>query len=164
VTTPPLTLADRTRRWTEPLFLCLLIVLTLIAGLLTADRWAGMDAAFFSTISQLIVALFIAIAVDFLIKLRRSWKSWLERAAIVIMLVLSWTGLFACIAALVSLNPAAPTPVSPWLSGLAGTGLVAASAVVSLSFTERLRGKNKPRQTLIAVLFVAPPVILLALL
>ena len=80
---------------------------------------------------------------------------------IFLLLLLSWTGLFACIAAHATLGSSTDVAALPTLSGLAGTGLIAASAVVSLSFTERLRAKDKPRRMLLAVAFVVPPVLLI---
>jgi hypothetical protein len=161
VTAPSVPAVDSLRRWTEPLFLALLIVLSVVAGMLTSQRWTGMDSGFYGVISQLIATLFIAITVEFFAQLPRSWKGTQERIAIFILIVMSWTGLFACITALVALGAKHAGEVPAWLAGFAGSGLLAAAAVVSLSFTERLRGKDRPRQTLIAVAFVVPPVVLL---
>jgi hypothetical protein len=145
---------DLLRQWAQPSFLVVLVLLPVAAGIGTGQRWGNADASFYATTAQIIATLFIAITVEFYVHLSEKWKGIQERVAIVALLVMSWIGLFACIKAMVEGG-------TSWSSGLAGAGLVAASGVVSLSFCERLRGGAGPRQNAIALLFLAPPVLLL---
>jgi hypothetical protein len=134
----------------------MLLFFPILCGVSVAMRWPHAKGEFYATASGIIATLFIAMAVEFFAGDRQVLADELDRFMVLGLIILSWSGLFGCIRAMLD--------VGTWLtSGLAGAGLMAASVLVSLALLTRVTQSNARPPVSIVLIFLIPPVALLVL-
>ena len=139
------------------LVFALVVLLPLLTGWRVAQRWPEPDANFFEGTAQLLVALFIAMAVEFSTPGEKVWQNTLDKVMLLLLLATGWSGLFGCIQTMFSGQRTALH------SGLAGAGLMAASTLVSLAWLSHLR-LGTGRLAVMVLVFLVPPVLVLTVL
>jgi len=128
-----------------------LVALALIPILVGAGmglKWADAEDPFYSSISQVIATLFVAITFDFFAT-EASRKGGLDGVRLLALIAQSWLGFFACIRALAT----GGTGVT---MALAGAGVTAAAVLVSLALYGHIvtSGEATDASRLIAVAVV----------
>jgi hypothetical protein len=123
-------------------------------------KWPNPGGSFYSDTGQIIATLFVAMAIEFF-AFGAKGETYDALLAIA-LLALSWLGLLACIRA--SAGSATGATVA-----LAGTGVTAASTLVSLSLYEKVKGGlDSHADDLLAaatvILFILAPVLVLIIL
>jgi hypothetical protein len=93
-------------------------------------KWGSVEDNYYESTSQIIASLFIAMAVE-LFADRQAWSEPLARVQALVLIALSWIGLFACIRALAGGGDAISV-------ALAGAGVTAASTLVALTLYGRI--------------------------
>jgi len=159
---PPEAEADRIRRL-ERLVLLTAVVLPLCVGITVASRWHGEAGEnFYTTISQVIATLFVAIAVEFFTSADKEREGY-EVGVLIALVLLAWTGFFACIRALVGDDTG-----TSLTAGVAACGLTANVVLVSLTLYMRIVQSRQARALNQGVLwlfvgFLTAPVLVLIL-
>jgi hypothetical protein len=144
----------RVRRWT-------LLPGPLLVGATMGLKWPNPGESFYSDTGQIIATLFVAMAIEFF-AFGAKGETYDALLAIA-LLALSWLGLLACVRA--SAGSATGTTVA-----LAGTGVTAASTLVSLSLYEKVKasGLDSHADDVLAaatvILFILAPVLVLIIL
>lgn len=146
----------RYNRWAPTLVVALLLLMPILTWLAVAKRWPTEDDAYYSTLAQIIATLFIAIAIEFFARDNVLWKDRLDQFMILGLIAISWSGLFACVRALLDGGTA-------FTSGLAAAGVMSASVLVSLALFARVRPAVSGPPVRIVLVFLVPPVVLLVL-
>ena len=106
-----------------------LVAIPILVGIAMAINWPDAGESFYSSVSQIIATLFIAIAVEFFYTTAR--MEILDVVRVVLLTALSWLGLIACVRALAGDQNSVTV-------GLAGAGVTAASVLVSLALYEQV--------------------------
>lgn len=141
-------------QWRTILTVVLLLLLPVLAGLVVAKRWDA-DAGFYSTVSQIIATLYIAIAVEFFTAERLLWEDGPDQVLVLALLGSSSLGLFACVRGFLIGGG------GPVMTGLAAAGLMACSMLVGLALLRRIRLSERIPPMQVLAVFVVPPVLLL---
>jgi hypothetical protein len=145
------------QHWRPALVVGMLLLLPVLTGIAAARRWPSIDESFYAVASQIIATLFIAISVEFFARDKLVWEDKLDQFMILALIAFSWSGLFACIRAMLDGGTALT-------SGLATAGLMSASVLVSLALFARVKASSSGSPARIVLMFLFPPVLLLILL
>jgi hypothetical protein len=137
------------------------VSIPVLVGVTMGYRWPDAGENFYSSTSQVIATLFIAIAVEFFAR-EAAATGRLEAIRLVLLVGQSWVGFFACVRALAG-SPTAGTV------GLAGAGVTAASVLVSVTLYDQIMATSGQSDRLklvaagVVLFFLFPPVIILIL-
>lgn len=147
----------RYKKWVPLLVVAMLLGLPVLTGVAVARRWPTIDDAYYGAVSQIIATLFIAIAVELFAPDKLVWDDRLDQFMVLSLIALSWSGLFGCARAMLGGGTA-------FTSGLAATGLMSASVLVSLALFARVTPTKTGPPAKLVFVFLVPPVLLLIVL
>jgi cation transport ATPase len=150
---------NRRRQRRARLVVAATLTIPLCVGLTVAFRWGDAPGEnFYTTISQVIATLFVAIAVEFFTRVATERRPY-EAVALLLLMLMGWTGFFACIRALAG-NTTSIT------AGVAATGVTATELLVSLALYDRIVQRSvetalRTRALWLLLPFLAAPVLVL---
>lgn len=124
-----------------------LFLIPILAGLIAGMKWPSDSVEFYSLIAQVIATLFVAIAVEFFLRDASIWNSPADKFMVMALIAITWTGMFACIRAIL-------VGGDGLMTGFATAGIVAASVLVSLTLFARVQDSARPRPGLMLVLLI----------
>lgn len=138
-------------RWQTAILVGLLVI-PLLVGTSSAQRWPNLDNDFYSGASQVIATLFVAIALEFFSRTTPPWSDRLERAVVLCLMAISWAGLFASIRATID------THGGPINIALTTAGLMSTSILVCVALFDRIG------TTGLVLTFLLAPVLIMVVL
>jgi hypothetical protein len=151
--------SPRGRRAADLIRLTSIALIPALVGARMSQAWPDAGKEFYSTTSQVIATLFIAVTVDFFAG--RASRRRAEDALLALVLIAeAWVGFFACVRALAGAQ-------SAWTVGSAGAGVTAASVLVALALYDKImKGQEDSHEVglmgaMIVMLFLAAAVVLL---
>ena len=128
----------------------LVVLPAVLIGILGGASWSSAGPNYYSVVSQIIATLFVATAIEYLLADESTLAEVSNRWSAGILLLLSWSGLFACTRALADDGNAV-------LAGTATGGLAAASALVGMTFFAKMQAESGPTTAaLFLLLFYVP--------
>ena len=127
--------------------------LPILVGISVGLNWRDASVDYYANSAQIIVTLFIAVAIEFIVGREDIWEDELDRSMILGLITISWFGLFGCIQAMLDDGNALA-------SGAAAAGLTAASVLVALTLLTAMRNLPAPPRT-VTLLLLFPPVLFL---
>ena len=107
----------------------------------------------YSAIAQIIATLFVAVVLEFFVP-QRPMTSATDRTVSLCLIGFSWTGLFACVRAMVGRGEF-------FTAALAVGGLTAVSVLASLAIFARYQQTRSGAFLLVALIFLFPPMLVL---
>jgi hypothetical protein len=117
-------------------------------GVAVGARWAhGANEGFYTTAAQVIATLFVAVTVDFFARAATKRRPE-EGLALLVLVLVGWTGFFCCLRALASGGTAVT-------AGAAAAGVTATQLLTSLALYDRILSESRGRALQAAGLWLA---------
>jgi hypothetical protein len=145
--------ADRFR---AAVFVALVLATLVLVGIGAAKWWPHASPEYYSVIAQIIVTLFLAVAIEFFTG-SRDRADLLDRVLVFPMIAIAWLGLFACLRAIARGG-------SAFTAGVAAAGVSAAADLIAILLYERLKKDEPALAGPIVVALIAAPILILVLI